>query len=77
MRVRMLSAFHTHTESRTRLCVQASPLLLSLGLIHGMDMTHEIVKVYDNGTVHVKKGAVVETVNIRKIKPYRDEACAP
>ena len=29
-----------------------------------------ILKVYDNGTVHLKVGAVKDTVNIRRLTPY-------
>jgi hypothetical protein len=35
------------------------------------DGPYEIVKVNDNGTVHLKKGIVTETINIRKIRPYK------
>jgi hypothetical protein len=31
----------------------------------------EIVKVNDNDTVRLKKGIVTETINKRKIKPYK------
>ena len=30
----------------------------------------QILKVNDNGTVRLRKGIVIETVNIRQIKPY-------
>ena len=33
---------------------------------------YEVVKVNDNGTVRMRKGAVTDTVNIRNIHPYRD-----
>ena len=33
---------------------------------------YKITKVNNNGTVHLKKGAVYETVNIRLIKPYNE-----
>jgi Integrase zinc binding domain len=33
---------------------------------------HEIVKVNDNGTVRLKMGSVVDTVNIRLLKPYKE-----
>ena len=32
---------------------------------------YTIVQVNDNGTVRVQKGAVIDTFNIRLIKPYR------
>ena len=32
---------------------------------------HTIQKVFNNGTVHLKIGAVTDTVNIRRIDPYR------
>ena len=32
---------------------------------------YDIVKVNDNGTVRLKKGVVIETINIRQIKPYK------
>ena len=33
---------------------------------------YDIVKVNDNGTVQLKKGVVIETINIRQIKPYKE-----
>ena len=33
---------------------------------------YEVVKVNDNGTVRMRKGAVTDTVNIRNIHPYRE-----
>ena len=30
----------------------------------------QILKVNNNGTVHLHKGIVIETVNIRQIKPH-------
>ena len=33
---------------------------------------YEIVQVNTNGTVRLKRGAVIDTVNIRLLKPYRD-----
>ena len=35
---------------------------------------YEIVKVNNNGTVHLKKGVVIETINIRQIKPYHNSS---
>ena len=32
---------------------------------------HEIQKVNDNGTVRITKGAITETVNIRRLQPYK------
>ena len=34
---------------------------------------HPVVKVNNNGTLRIQKGAVEETVNIRRITPYVDE----
>ena len=36
------------------------------------DGPYKIVQVNTNGTVHLKKGAVTDTVNIRLLKPYRE-----
>ena len=33
---------------------------------------YEIIQVYTNGTVHVKKGVVTERINIRRCTPYTD-----
>ena len=33
---------------------------------------YKVVKVNDNGTVRMRKGAVNDTVNIRNINPYQD-----
>ena len=33
---------------------------------------YDKVHVYTNGTVHLKMGAVTDTVNIRLLKPYRE-----
>jgi hypothetical protein len=35
------------------------------------DGPYTIVKVNDNGTVRLRKGIITETINIRKIKPYK------
>ena len=35
---------------------------------------HEILRVNKNGTVQIQKGAVTETVNIRRITPFNDAA---
>ncbi len=32
---------------------------------------YQIVRVNDNGTVRLRMGAVIDTINIRLIKPYR------
>jgi hypothetical protein len=31
---------------------------------------YKITKVYTNGTVTIKKGAVYERINIRRLQPY-------
>jgi len=36
------------------------------------DGPHEVVNVYDNGTIRIRNGAVLETVNIRIVHPYRE-----
>ena len=36
------------------------------------DSPYNIVKVNDNGTVSLKMGSVTDTINIRRIKPYRE-----
>jgi hypothetical protein len=33
------------------------------------DGPYEIIAVYDNGTIRIRKGAVLETVNIRIVHP--------
>ena len=33
---------------------------------------HPILRINNNGTVRIQKGAVTETVNIRRITPYID-----
>ena len=38
------------------------------------DGPYRILKVNNNGTVRLKMGAVTDTVNIRLIKPYREQA---
>jgi hypothetical protein len=35
---------------------------------------YEIVKVNNNGTVRLKNSVVIETINIRQIKPYHDSS---
>jgi len=35
---------------------------------------HIIAKINHNGTVHVRKGVVIETLSIRQIKPYKNKA---
>ena len=33
---------------------------------------HTVLQVHSNGTLHIQKGAVAETVNIRRVTPYTD-----
>ena len=33
---------------------------------------YDILQVYDNGTVAFKRGAVIDKVNLRLIKPFKD-----
>ena len=39
--------------------------------LNPFDGPYDIIKVNNNGTVVIKKGAVLETINIRQIKPYK------
>ena len=32
----------------------------------------EVIAVFDNGTVRIRRGAVSERLNIRRIQPYQD-----
>ena len=66
---------HTYRVKDQVMCV-GKPTLAKFGS-DPWDGPHEIVKVNDNGTVRLKKGSVIETVNIRQIKPYMKEAAAP
>ena len=34
---------------------------------------YQIIKVNDNGTVRLKRDAIIETINIRQIKPYNSD----
>ena len=34
---------------------------------------YEIVEVNDNGTLRIKMGAVTDTVNIRRVHPYKSK----
>ena len=36
------------------------------------DGPFKVVKANDNGTVRLQKGIITETVNIRRIKPYKN-----
>ena len=31
---------------------------------------HQVLEVYDNGTLRIQKGAVTETINIRRATPF-------
>lgn len=33
---------------------------------------YKIREIYDNGTVAIQKGSLIETINIRLIKPYKE-----
>ena len=35
---------------------------------------HKVIKAYDNGTVRIRKGAISQRVNIRRIAPYKTKA---
>lgn len=65
-------------KSRIAHTYKAGDLVLCIGkptmAKYGQDMwegPHLVIKANDNGTVRLKKGAVIETVNIRQIKPYK------
>ena len=36
------------------------------------DGPFEVIAVFDNGTVHIRRGAVTERLNIRRLNPYQD-----
>ena len=60
---------HTYKPGDKVMCV-GKPTLAKYGS-DPWDGPHEIIQVNDNGTVCLKKGSVIETVNIRKIKSYK------
>ena len=33
---------------------------------------HQVLEVYDNGTLRIQKGAVAETINIRRATPFHE-----
>ena len=37
------------------------------------DAPYKVTKVYSNGTVQISKGSISERLNIRRIKPFREE----
>jgi hypothetical protein len=61
--------FHEY-KVNDRVLSESKPSLAKFGQAI-WDGPYEIVKVNDNGTVRLKKGIVTETINIRKIKPYK------
>lgn len=66
---------HTYKVKDKVMCI-GKPTLAKFGT-DPWDGPHEIMKLHDNGTVSLKKGVVIETVNIRQIKPYKEKATAP
>ena len=36
------------------------------------DGPYEVINVYDNGTIRIRRGAVSERINIRCVHPYED-----
>ena len=66
---------HQYNARDQVLCI-GKPTLAKYGT-NPWDGPYEIISVNDNGTVRLKKGAVIETINIRQIKPYKGKAAAP
>jgi hypothetical protein len=40
-------------------------------LLPKRDGPYEVVRIYDNGTIKLRKGIVVQRINIRRLQPYR------
>jgi hypothetical protein len=64
----MLNEYHTNSYH------VSDKVLLHLGDVKSKfdpqyDGSYEIIAVYDNGTIRIRKGAVLETVNIRIVHP--------
>lgn len=34
---------------------------------------YEVLRAYDNGTIHINQGSYEETINIRRVKPFHNE----
>ena len=64
--------FHEYQRGSQVLSV-SKPTLSKFGTIP-WEGPHTIVKLDDNGTDHLTKRYVMETVNIRKIKPYHQSS---
>ena len=60
---------HTYKPGDKVMCV-GKPTLAKYGS-DPWEGPHEIIKVNDNGTVCLKKGSVIETVNIRQLESYK------
>lgn len=60
---------HTYKPKEKVLC-QSKPTLSKYGT-NPWEGPYEITKVNNNGTVRIRKGIVIETINIRRIKPYK------
>ena len=43
-------------------------------LLPKRDGPYEVVRVYDNGTIKLRKGIIVQRINIRRLVPYRSQA---
>jgi hypothetical protein len=39
-------------------------------LLPKRDGPYEVVRIYDNGTIKLRKGIVVQRINIRRLQPY-------
>jgi hypothetical protein len=63
---------HEYKAKDMVLCV-GKPTLSKFGS-NPWEGPYEIVKVNNNGTVRLRKGVVIETMNIRQIKPYHDSS---
>ena len=55
-------------------------VLLRIGTEHKYEQPysgpHTISEVFSNGTVRIQKGPIVETVNIRRLQPYKKRSSA-
>ena len=36
------------------------------------DGPYRVKQVYDNGTIQIKRGSILDTINIRRVKPYKE-----
>ena len=67
----MQSDSHTNTKQNDKVLLHVTGTTKAKYAKNPYDGPYTVLKVNDNGTVMLKIGPLIDTVNIRNIKPYQ------